>query len=153
MRKGVDVREQEVSYRPPLPAGRAGRKEVSDSVRNAAKRTAFVARFIVLREGRRSRAHRIIEAMEWDKDTTAEELYLRFRQAFVANGDKLTPVDRDLNRALEHAGCSAEYFVDQYADRVTYSFKEALEDYERSNRLLFGDDPEEVPRSGGWRLP
>ena len=147
------MRHLQENSRPPLPAGRAGRKEVADSVRSAAKRTAFVARFIVLREGRRSRAHRIIEAMTWDADTTAEELYECFRQAFISNGDKLQPVDRDLNRAIEHASCSADYFVDQYADRVTMSFQEALEDYERSNRLLFGDDPEEVPRSGGWRLP
>jgi hypothetical protein len=90
--------------------------------------------------------------MTWDDATSAEELYVRFRQAFIANGDKLQPVDRDLKRALEHAGCSADYFVDQYAGRVTRSFRESLDDYERSNRLLFGDDPEEVPRSGGWRL-
>ncbi len=90
--------------------------------------------------------------MHWNTDTTADDLYREFRQAFITNGDKLQPVDRDLNRALEHADCSANYFVDQYADRVTLSFRESLEDYERSNRLLFGDDPEEVPRTGGWRL-
>lgn len=90
--------------------------------------------------------------MKWTTATTAEDLYRSFREAFISNGDKLQPVDRDLKRALEHADCSANYFVDQYAGRVTLSFREALEDYERSNRLLFGDDPEEVPRSGGWRL-
>lgn len=116
-------------------------------------RTAFVARFIVLREGRRSRAHRVIEAMEWNEATTAEDLYQMFREAFMANGDKLQPVDRDLNRALDHAKCSATYFIEQYIGRATLNFHEALADYQRSNRLLFGDDDEEVPRSGGWRLP
>lgn len=130
----------------------AQRKEIDPLTRISATRTAFVARFIVLREGRRSRAHRVIEGMTWDATTTAEELYDLFRQAFIDNGDKLQPVDRDLNRAFEHASCSAAYFADQYMGRITESFRDALEDYEKSNRLLFGDDPEEVPRSGGWRL-
>ena len=132
---------------------RIPRKNVAPEQERAARRTAFVARFIVLREGRRSRAHRQIEDLAWAEATTAEELYKLIRQAFVANGDKLQPVDRDLKRALEHAQCSAGYFVDQYVERQTLSFKDALEDYERSNRLLFGDNPEEVPRTGGWRLP
>lgn len=118
----------------------------------AAMRTAFVARFIVLREGRRSRAHRAIENLFWTDDTSAEELAEIIRQAFIANGDKLQPVDRDIRRALEHARCSVSYFIDQYRGRSTLSFNQALEDYERSNRLLFGEDPKEVPRSGGWRV-
>ena len=36
-----------------------------------ARRTAFVARFIVLRESKRTRAHRVIETMEWADQTTA----------------------------------------------------------------------------------
>ena len=116
-------------------------------------RTAFVARFIVLREGRRSRAHRVIERMEWDEETTAEALCARFREAFLTNGDKLQTVDRDLRRALDHARCSANYFVEQYLGRSCLSFKEALNDYERSNRLLFGEAPDAIPRSGGWHLP
>ncbi|OVE80246.1 hypothetical protein BVY02_00850 [bacterium J17] len=76
-----------------------------------------------------------------------------FREAFVENGDKLEPVDRDLRRAYEHAQTSVEHFVDQYTERATLSFEEALNDYERSNRLLFGDDDEDAPRKGGWRLP
>ena len=76
-----------------------------------------------------------------------------FRQAFVDNGDKMQPVERDLRRAFEHAHTSVEHFVDQYIERETLSFKEALFDYERSNALLFGEDAEEVPRKGGWRLP
>ena len=44
-----------------------------------ARRTAFVARFIVLRESKRTRAHRVIEMMDWDDQTTAEDLMERFR--------------------------------------------------------------------------
>jgi len=128
-------------------------KELDSGLIISAMRTAFVARFIVLREGRRSRAHRIIEQMSWDENTTAEELMKCFREAFVENGDKMQPVDRDLKRAMEHARCSVNYFAEQYADRSVLSFHEALLDYERSNRLLFGENPKDVPRSGGWRLP
>ena len=119
---------------------------------NAALRTAFIARFIVLREGRRSRAHRAIEDLEWSPLTTAAELAKMIRQTFIANGDKLGPVDRDIRRALDHAECSARYFTDQYAGRSTLSFKQSLLDYQRSNQLLFGDAGEPVPRKGGWRL-
>ncbi len=129
------------------------RKKVDPRTREVALRTAFVARFIVLREGRRSRAHRIIEEMRWEHETSARELYERIRQAFIENGDKLQPVDRDLRRAFAHAERSVDYFIDQYIDRESLSFREALLDYERSNRLLFGDDPENLPRSGGWRMP
>jgi len=127
--------------------------KVDPDLKRIAQRTSFVARFIVLREGRRSRAHRIIEEMCWEEETTAEELYKRFRAAFVENGDKMQPVERDLNRALAHAEKSIDYFVEQYTSRATLSFKEALEDYVRSNALLFGDNPQEGPRKGGWRLP
>jgi len=115
-----------------------------------ARRTAFVARFIVLREAKRTKSHRIIEMMEWQDDTTAEELYERFRQVFVENGDNMVPVDRDLRRALAHASRSLQYFVREYQERATTSFIEALFDYERSNHLLFGED--EQPKPGGWRL-
>lgn len=126
--------------------------EVDDSLRVQAMRTAFVARFIVLREGRRTRAHRVIEAMKWEQETTAEELYNRFRKAFIDNGNNLKPVDRDLRRAMDHAKCSATYFVHQYVGRQTLSFQQSLLDYEKSNRLLFGDNPKDVPRKGGWKL-
>ena len=129
------------------------KKELDGDQFRSAQRTAFVARFIVLREGRRSRAHRAIEAMEWNDSESAEGLYFRFRDAFIQNGDKLRPVDRDLRRALEHAECSAIYFLDQYVNRMTLSFREALDDYKRSNELLFGDDEGSSPRKGGWRLP
>lgn len=129
------------------------KKEVDPVARRRAMRTAFVARFVVLREGRRTRAHRMIEQMIWDDETTAEELMKRFRDAFVANGDKLQPVDRDLRRAMEHCQYSADYFIEQYCERSVLSFHQALEDYARSLRLLFGEDPDNVPRSGGWRLP
>lgn len=116
-----------------------------------ARRTAFTARFIVLRESKRSRAHRVIEMMEWDDLTTAEELHQRFRQAFVENKDNMGPVDRDLRRAMGHADRSLTYFIKEYEGRSTNDFIEALNDYERSNALLFGDDDQ--PKPGGWRLP
>jgi hypothetical protein len=116
-----------------------------------ARRTAFVARFIVLREGKRTRAHRAIESMEWDDLTTVEELAQRFRQAFLDNGDSMMPVDRDLRRSLAHSYRSLKFFVKEYSRRATRDFVTALEDYGFSNQLLFAD--EEQPRSGGWRLP
>jgi hypothetical protein len=127
--------------------------EVSESDREIirARRTAFVARFIVLREGKRTKAHRAIEMMEWEDLTTVEELAGRFRQEFVENGDVMMPVDRDLRRSLAHSYRSLKFFVKEYARRATLSFIAALEDYGFSNELLFSD--EDQPRSGGWRLP
>ena len=116
-----------------------------------ARRTAFVSRFIVLRESKRSRAHRVIEMMSWHEDTTAEELAEKFREVFIENGDNLSPVDRDIRRALAHSDRSIKHFIDVYAGRATCSFIDSLYDYERSNQLLFGE--EEYPKSGGWRLP
>jgi hypothetical protein len=116
-----------------------------------ARRTAFVARFIVLREGKRTKAHRVIEMMEWDDLTTVEELAHRFRGAFFENGDNMFPVDRDLRRAVAHSFRSIKFFVTEYALRATRDFVEALVDYERSNQLLFSDD--DAPKPGGWRLP
>lgn len=116
-----------------------------------ARRTAFVARFIVLREAKRTRAHRVIELMGWEDLTSAEELCTRFRQVFIDNGDNMQPVDRDLRRALGHASRSLNYFISEYSQRATRNFIEALVDYERSNSLLFGSD--EQPKPGGWRLP
>ncbi len=115
-----------------------------------ARRTAFVARFVVLRESRRTRAHRLIEKMGWTPETTAEQLAERFRQAFVQNGDNMVPVNRDIKRALAHADRSLKHFVEEYTARATLNFVDALCDYERSNKLLFGDD--ENPKTGGWRL-
>lgn len=116
-----------------------------------ARRTAFVARFIVLRESKRTRAHRLIEMLEWTEDTTAEDLLAQFREIFVANGDNMSPVDRDLNRAYAHSQRSLNHFIDEYSQRSTMNFIDALYDYERSNKLLFGDDDQ--PKPGGWRLP
>ena len=116
-----------------------------------ARRTAFVARFIVLREGKRTKAHRVIEMMEWGDLTTVEELAHRFRNAFFENGDNMFPVDRDLRRAVAHSFRSIKFFVTEYALRATRDFVEALVDYERSNQLLFSDD--DAPKPGGWRLP
>lgn len=116
-----------------------------------ARRTAFLARFIVLREGKRTKAHRIIEMMEWDDLTTVEELADRFRNVFIENGDNMFPVDRDLRRAVAHSFRSIKFFVGEYALRAALNFIDALIDYERSNQLLFSDD--DSPKPGGWRLP
>ena len=39
-----------------------------------ARRTAFVARFIVLRESKRTKAHRVIEMMEWMGNQSKQSL-------------------------------------------------------------------------------
>ena len=114
-------------------------------------RTAFVAKFILLREGKRSKAHRNIEKLIWSKDISALELSQLFREAFKNNGDKLGSVDRDLKRALQHANGSAVFFIAQYLSRQTLTFKEALEDYERSNELLFGSEESPTTKRTGWR--
>jgi hypothetical protein len=116
-----------------------------------ARRTAFIARFIVLRESKRSRAHRRIEELSWSDTTTADELAQTIRDIFVTNGDNMGPVDRDLRRALGHSKRSLNFFISEYETRSTMNFIEALFDYERSNTLLFGND--EQPKTGGWRLP
>lgn len=141
--------------RPVYNPSRGDREDLRNqqNARDIALRTAFVSRFIVLREGRRSRAHRKIETLAWDPDTTAEELYEKFREAFIQNGDKLETVDRDLKRALKHAHCSIEHFIGQYLSRSTNSFQEALLDYRKSNALLFGDDTEKEIKTVGWRIP
>jgi hypothetical protein len=89
--------------------------------------------------------------MEWSDSATTEELYQKIRQVFVDNGDNMTPVDRDLRRAMAHSMRSLHYFIHEYSARSTVSFIDALFDYERSNKLLFGED--EQPKLGGWRLP
>jgi hypothetical protein len=116
-----------------------------------ARRTAFVARFIVLRESKRSRAHRNIELLEWPEHMTAEALAELFKDMFLKNGDNMEPVERDIRRALAHANRSLSHFVKEYISRSTTNFVDALLDYERSNTLLFGADDQ--PKPGGWRLP
>ena len=127
---------------------------VDPELRRVAVRTAFIARFIVLREGRRSRAHRFIEQLSWETTATANDLCDKIRQAFLDNGDRLGPVDRDLKRALDHAERSIDYFIQPYIERATLTFRDALLDYQRSNQLLFGDEDSgsATPRNGGWRI-
>jgi hypothetical protein len=116
-----------------------------------ASRTAFIARFIVLREGKRTKAHRRIEELCWDEFTTAESLSATIRQIFIENGDSMEFVERDIKRALAHSSRSISFFIEEYLVRATNSFVDALVDYDRSNSLLF--QSEEQPRPGGWRLP
>lgn len=115
-----------------------------------ARRTAFIARFIVLRESKRSRAHRKIEKLTWRRTTSAEELAETIRGIFRANGDNLVPVERDIVRALAHANRSVNHFIKEYCSRATDNFQEALLDYQRSNTLLFGEDDQ--PKLVGWRI-
>jgi len=135
-----------------LSSIRVSREKIPPELLTAVTRTAFISRFIVLREGRRSRAHRAIEKLEWSNSTTAEELYGVIRKCFIKNGDKLMPVDRDLKRALEHARTSALFFVHQYASRLSLDFQSALIDYQKSNELLFEQEGTDAPRTGGWRI-
>lgn len=129
---------------------RQGKKEAFDEfAKRNAERTAFVSRFIVLREARKSKAHREIEKMIWQETETAKDIAKKFRKAFLENGDKIETVDRDIKRALDHASCSVNHFIEQYLDRTFLSFQDALLDYKRSNELLFDS---EAPRSGGWKL-
>jgi hypothetical protein len=114
-------------------------------------RTAFIARFIVLRESKRTRAHRKIELLEWQAETNVETLSVIIKNVFVENGDNMVSVDRDINRALAHATRSISFFIDEYLSRSTNNFIDALFDYEASNHLLFG--AEDQPKPGGWRLP
>ena len=116
-----------------------------------ARRTAFIARFIVLRESKRSRAHGEIELLKWKEETTAEELVAIIANIFQSNNENMKSVTRDLERALSHASRSMSHFVAEYVKRSTNSFVEALNDYNRSNVLLFGDDVDESLH--GWSSP
>jgi hypothetical protein len=149
------VAEIEVSDVQNFAPSRGNRDDLRQKplARKIALRTAFVSRFILIRESRRSRAHRLIEVMDWDYSSTAEDLYDMFRAAFVKNGDKLEAVDRDLRRALSHAYCSIEHFIGHYVNRSTTNFIDALEDYKKSNKLLLGEEVNKEIKSVGWRLP
>ncbi len=127
-------------------------KNHSDKEVASAIRTAFVAKFILLRESKRSKAHRTIEKLSWLENTSVKDLHTIIRNEFIRNGDKLIAVDKDLDRALMYAKASANYFLSQYLSRECLSFREALLDYERSNELLFGtpDCPENKRK--GWKF-
>ena len=47
--------------------------------------------------------------MEWEDDTPVEDLVEKFRQAFIDNGDNMTPVDRDVRRAYREPDRSSVY--------------------------------------------
>ena len=135
-----------------------------------ARRTAFISRFIVLREGKKSKAHRQIESLEWTDSTSTEELVANLREIFASYGDSLASIDRDLRRAKAHADRLNPYhgtegkpdtyeshfslwpLIEEYNKRSCTTFVDALFDYERSNKLLFGDENDQ-PKLGGWRLP
>ena len=135
------------------PQAVATTKAVQDTSVVRARRTAFVARFIVLRESKRSRAHRRIEMLAWNDDATAEDIANMCRVIFKENGDNMRVVENDIRKAMSHADRSLKHFYEEYAARATNDFIHALHDYERSNALLFGDDDAERPTSEGWRHP
>ena len=121
--------------------------------RQVALRTAFVSRFIVLREEKKSRAHRAIEKLEWSKEETASGLFTRFKEIFDSCKDDETHAERDLVKALEHAERSVDHFMEQYLGRATQSFADALRDHKRSNELLFGSGVSYVSSPIGWKVP
>ena len=123
-------------------------KDSKDLILIKARRTAFIARFIVLREQKPSHAHRQIELLEWKDNCTAEEVAQMLRDAYINNKDNIKNVDRDIKRALAHASRALKYFIDQYIQRATTSFLSALEDYQYSNKMLFGDL--EQPENKAW---
>lgn len=145
-------------------------KNYDKFVLERARRTAFISRFIVLREGKKSKAHRQVEALEWSDNTTTEELLATIKGIFANFGDNASSVDRDLKRAKAHADRLNPYhipeskpanyeshfslwpLIEEYNKRSCTNFVDALFDYERSNRLLFGDEADQ-PKLGGWRLP
>ena len=116
-----------------------------------ARRTAFIARFIVLRESKRSRAHGEIELLTWQAETTAEELAAIMASIFKSHKEDMKSANRDIKRALSHASRSMSHFVAEYVKRSNESFAEALSDYNRSNLLLFGDEKNEDLH--GWSSP
>ena len=126
-------------------------KSSSELVLIQARRTAFVARFIVLRESKRSKAHREIEMLKWKAETTAEDLANIIMQIFQKHKDSSPSIKRDIKRALEHASRSIEHFIEEYYKRATLNFIDALEDYDRSNSLLFDKD-DQPPKMSGWQL-
>lgn len=125
----------------------------TEDERRIALRTAFVARFIVLRESRKSEAHRLIERTEWGDIVSAEDLYNEFLEIFSIFKEELFLAKKDLDRALEHSVRSVDHFVEQYAARATTSFSEALRDYWRSNELLFGIKERQRKGKTGWKAP
>lgn len=130
----------------------AAAPKVQDNSVVRARRTAFVARFIVLRESKRSRAHRRIEMLAWHENASAEDVADLCRAIFKENGDNMRVVENDIRKAMSHADRSLKHFYEEYASRATNDFIHALHDYERSNALLFGDE-EDRPTSEGWRHP
>ena len=115
-----------------------------------AQRTAFLASFIVIREAKRSRAHRKIELMSWSDDATAWDIAQQLGKIFQDNGDKVSSIERDLNRALLHAEKLPLTLYQEYSQRAVCSFVEALKDYETSNSLLFSAQ-DEGPKLVGWQ--
>lgn len=114
-------------------------QEISKLALIRARRTAFVSKFIILRENKISRSHAILERLHWDDTTTYYDLYRAFYKILRAF-DKPLCFKKDLDKAKEHAKTLSPTFVREYANRSGQSFLEALIDYEKSVYILFGAD-------------
>lgn len=106
---------------------------------HSALRNAFIARFIVLTNRRRSRANGLLKKLTWTEEVTAEQLAEIIKGIFVSANDFNETIEKDIAKSIEHANYSAIFFTEYYHQRSILSIKEAVEDYKRSNELLFGD--------------
>ncbi|MCS6960896.1 MAG: hypothetical protein NZT61_00120 [Deltaproteobacteria bacterium] len=112
-----------------------------------AQRTAFVSKFIILRETKISPAHTVIEMLTWEDKTTYLELANAFEKIFKVTGRDKTYL-KDIKKAIEHAKNLSIAFVNEYARRSGLSFLESLIDYEKSIFILFG--PNYLSSIIGW---
>ncbi|MBL7662865.1 hypothetical protein JNK13_08960 [bacterium] len=134
-------------------ARRLGADPQTEMARKIALRTAFVARFIILRENRKSKVNKAIEDLSWSLDATVDEIYRVIRKTLTEAGDRTQIVDRDLKRAKAYSERTVDYFIDQYLSRATTSFRDALADYQRSSELLGRDESiQKRSQRSGWRI-
>lgn len=115
-----------------------------------AKRTAFVSKFIILREKKISQAHSIIERLLWNQKTDYQTLARVFKRIFKFFNDERT-YESDIKKASEYAKNLPTYFIKEYDTRSGTSFLQALLDYEKSVFILFGSDY--LKNLLGWAPP
>ncbi|MCS6892954.1 MAG: hypothetical protein NZO16_00045 [Deltaproteobacteria bacterium] len=104
-----------------------------------ARRTAFVSKFIILRENKVSRAHEIIEKLAWDDTDSHYTLAKAFEKIFNFFGEDKSYM-KDIEKALLSAKSLSAAFIKEYATRSGKCFLEALLDHERSIFILFGSE-------------
>lgn len=113
----------------------------------ASTRAAFLSKFILLRENKKSKAHREIEKEFWGPEETAQDLYAKFLCIFEKYKDN--KAKEDLKASLKYAKTLIDYFVNQYSTRITLNFGDALRDYKRTHDLL----EENCLKPMGWKIP